>query len=350
VTILGDARRKLLLAVETSRPSGHPGVLPGGDVTDFADDGLPESPLVTLVRKVREPALPVLVASHRGDSQNAPENTLAAFSLAVQQSTDLIELDVHQTADGDIVVIHDDKLDRTTDGSGEVHRLRTADVRAVSAGSWFAPRFAAERVPLLDEVLDLCRRSRVVPMIEVKTKWRRSQDCGRRIVQALARHGMLETAVVICRELSRVEEVRTASPVTPLTTLTITKRQARGAMKLTGVKGVDCYWKSLSLGLVAQLRQGGFFLTPWTVNKARDMERLFLLGCESIITDSPVTLRDRIETFEFARTRDLLDRWRRDGEDIDLEGELDDEEPSPEELARQSVSHDSSPDILATGG
>lgn len=321
-------------------------------MSELADDGLPESPLVEIVRRMREPGLPVLVVAHRGDSQNAPENTLAAFSLAVEQQADLVEFDVHQTADGDVVVIHDEKIDRTTDGQGEVFRMRTADVRAVSAGAWFSPRFAAERVPLLDEVLDLCRRARVVPMIEIKAKWRRTQDCGRRVVQALARHGLLERAVVICRDLNRVGEVRTASPVTPLSTITFTKRQARGAMKLTGVAGVDCYWKSLSLGLVAQLRQGAFFITPWTVNRARDMERLFLLGCEAIITDSPVTLRDRIEGFEFARTRDRLERWRVDGEDLDLEAVAeadpneDEPDPSPEELAREAVSKDSSPDIL----
>ncbi|MCO5169660.1 MAG: hypothetical protein M9894_25255 [Planctomycetes bacterium] len=318
-------------------------------MSDAADDGLPESPLVQLVRRVREPALPVLVVAHRGDSQNAPENTLAAFGLAIEQQADLVELDVHQTADGDVVVLHDERVDRTTDGEGEVHRLRTADLRALSAGAWFAPRFAAERVPLLDEVLDLCRRRGVVPMIEIKSKWKRSQDCGRRVVQALARHGLLERAVVICRELQRVEEVHAASPVTPVATITFTKRQARGAMRVAGVRGVDCYWKSLSLGLVAQLRQGQFFLTPWTVNRARDMERLFLLGCEAIITDSPVTLRDRIEGFEFARTREKLDRWRRDGEDLDLERDPElalEPDPSPEDLAREEVSKDSSPDIL----
>ncbi len=318
-------------------------------MTEAGDDGLPESPLVQIVRGLREPELPVLVVAHRGDSQNAPENTLASFSLAIEQQADLVEFDVHQTADGDVVVIHDEKVDRTTDGEGEVHRLRTADLRALSAGSWFSPRFAAERVPLLDEVLDLCRRRRVVPMIEVKSKWKRTQDCGRRVVQALARHGLLERAVVICRELQRVQEVHAASPVTPVASITFTKRQARGAMRVTGIRGVDCYWKSLSLGLVAQLRQGQFFLTPWTVNRARDMERLFLLGCEAIITDSPVTLRDRIEGFEFARTRDTLARWRRDGEDVDLEREADldgEADPSPDELAREAVSRDSSPDIL----
>lgn len=318
-------------------------------MSEAGDEGLPESPLVQIVRGLREPALPVLVVAHRGDSQNAPENTLAAFALAVEQQADLIEFDVHQTADGDVVVLHDEKVDRTTDGEGEVHRLRTADLRALSAGSWFAPHFAAERVPLLDEVLDLCRRARVVPMIEIKSKWRRSQECGRRVVQALARHGLLERSVVICRELQRVQEVHAASSVTPLASITFTKRQARGAARVEGVRGVDCYWKSLSLGLVAQLRQEQVFLTPWTVNRTRDMERLFLLGCEAIITDSPVLLRDRIEGFEFARTRDTLARWRRDGEDLDLErdpdldGEVD---PTPDELAREAVARDSSPDIL----
>lgn len=312
----------------------------------MAGDPLPESPLLRVVRRVREPHFPVLVVAHRGDSQNAPENTLAAFELAAERGAELFELDVHVTADGDVVVIHDDKLDRTTEGRGEVHRLRTPAVREPSAGAWFGRRFAKERVPLLDEVLDLCRARRVVPMIEIKSKPKRSPDAGRRVVAALDRHGLLERAVVIVRDKRRLEEVSAASPATPLCTLTFTKRQARASLGAPRLAGVDCYWKSLSLALVAELRRGARFLTPWTVNRAADMERLLLLGCEAIISDSPVLLRDRIEDFEFDRARDLQARLDR-GEDLDLETDPAAVGPTPDEVAREAVSNESSYDLLA---
>ena len=296
-----------------------------------------------VMARVRPPQLPVLVVGHRGDSQNAPENTLAAFELALRSGADMVEFDVHLTQDGDVVVIHDDKLDRTTDGSGDVHRTPTAALADYSAGAWFDPRYAGERVPLLDDVLDLCK-GRAVPMIEIKVKRKRSAVAGERVAEALARHGMQETAVVICREPSRVEEVHAASPQTPLSYLTITKRQARGAVKLEGVIGIDCYWKSLSLSLVESMREARAFITPWTVNRVRDMQRLFLLGCESIITDAPLTLRDQIEGFEFTRTQDLIDRFRAGNVDLDLELEelegvdpeefaAEEDDPSTEQLA-----------------
>lgn len=296
----------------------------------------PRSPLLDIAARVREPGLPVLVCAHRGDSQNAPENTLGAMALAIEHQADMIEFDVLETADGDLVVIHDDKVDRTTDGKGEVHKMSTAELRELSAGAWFSEDYASERIPLLDEVLDLCHGN-VVPLIEIKAKKKRAPNLGLKVAQALEHHAMTETAVVICKEASRVAEVHAAIPRIALSYLTITKRQARNAGKLAGVCGVDCYWKSLSLSLVQTLHEASIFLTPWTVNRARDIDRVLLLGCESIISDSPVTLRDRIEGFEFERTWELQERYLAgDLEievDLEIEFELDDT-MSPEDVAR----------------
>ena len=295
-------------------------------------DPLP-TPLRAVLSRVREPELPLAVIAHRGDSQNAPENTLAAFLAAREGGAELVEFDVHLSADGDVMVIHDDKVDRTTDGRGEVRHMRTAELRELSAGAWFAARYAGEQVPLLDEVLDLCR-GRVVPMIEIKVKRKRGIDAGQRVAALLRRHGMSDKAIVICRELERVLEVHEASPATPISTLTITKRQARAALRTPGVSGVDCYWKSLSLSLVRELRQASLFLTPWTVNRPRDWERLAVIGCEAIITDCPLLLRDRLEGMELDR---LLSRELETGNgEMDLElvpGGL-----SPEEMLREDAS------------
>lgn len=291
-------------------------------------------PLLELVRRVRDVALPALVAAHRGDSQNAPENTLAAVALAIDHGATLVEFDVRETADGEVVVIHDEKVDRTCDGHGEVARLRTAELREMSAGGWFAPHYQHERVPLLDEVLDLCR-GRAIPLIEVKSKRRRHPHTGDKIAAALQRHGLAERAVVICREVARVREVQAASPATPVAYLTYTPRQARGVRRLEGVGGVDCYWKSLSLGLVDELRRASLFLTPWTVNRLRDMHRLLLLGVETIITDCPVTLADAIEAFELEQAHDLRRRIRAGELDLELAADLAAGDEPSDELPRE---------------
>src|SRR4051812_12709361 len=174
-----------------------------------------ESSLFTLVRRVKPTWFSALVAAHRGCSQDAPENTLAAFSRALDVGADLVEFDVHVSADGDVIVIHDDKVDRTTNGSGEVARLRTEEIKTLDAGSWFSDAYAGEPVPLLDEVLDLLK-GRAVPLIEIKAKRKKAPDCGARVIEALRRHRMLDEAVVICRDVERSREVSAASPITPL--------------------------------------------------------------------------------------------------------------------------------------
>jgi len=94
-----------------------------------------------------------MVVAHRGASAHYPENTLVAFAMARKAGADAIELDVHETADGDIVVVHGFELGRTTDGVGWVHEVTTGYVRSLDAGSWWSAEFADERVPLLAEVL-----------------------------------------------------------------------------------------------------------------------------------------------------------------------------------------------------
>ena len=108
---------------------------------------------------------PPLVIAHRGDSAHRPENTLASFAGALTTGAALVELDVQLTADGELVVIHDPLLERTTTGSGDVRRMTLAAVRAVSAGypARFGDAWKGERVPTLAEALTLLRdRARVL--------------------------------------------------------------------------------------------------------------------------------------------------------------------------------------------
>ena len=108
-----------------------------------------------------------LVIAHRGDTAAAPENTLAAFAAAIDAGADGIELDVHPSRDGALVVHHDHYLDRTTNGAGLVSDHTLAELRALDAGAWFDGRFAGERIPTLEDVLSLAA-GRVRLEIELK--------------------------------------------------------------------------------------------------------------------------------------------------------------------------------------
>ncbi|PCS00232.1 glycerophosphodiester phosphodiesterase [Lactococcus fujiensis] len=111
-----------------------------------------------------------LVYAHRGSKCNRPENTLASFNEAIRIGTDGIELDVHLTADNQLVVIHDEKIDRTTNGKGLVQKLTLAQLKRYDAGSWFAPEFTGERIPTLFEVLSLLTSLDFTGILNIEVK------------------------------------------------------------------------------------------------------------------------------------------------------------------------------------
>src|SRR5208283_1143731 len=108
------------------------------------------------------------VIAHRGASGHAPENTFAAFQRAVELGATFIETDLHVTRDGRFVAIHDDTVERTTNGSGDVRNFTLDELREVDAGMWFDRTFMGERIPTLEEVLEFSREHDVVFYLELK--------------------------------------------------------------------------------------------------------------------------------------------------------------------------------------
>jgi len=109
----------------------------------------------------------IIVVGHRGTVKFAPENTVSAFRKAIELGADLVEMDVRETKDGHLVLMHDSTVNRTTDGSGKVGAMTLAEMRRLDAGSWFGSEFKGERVPTLREAL-VAIRGRVLPDIDFK--------------------------------------------------------------------------------------------------------------------------------------------------------------------------------------
>lgn len=112
-----------------------------------------------------------LIFAHRGVSSQCPENTLAAFRRAIEVGADGIELDVHRSKDGHLVVCHDETVDRTTDGKGIIQEMTVKDLSQLDAGEWFGRSFKGERIPLLEEVLALLKPTTLALNIELKTDY-----------------------------------------------------------------------------------------------------------------------------------------------------------------------------------
>ena len=141
--------------------------------------------------------------AHRGGEAYAPENTLAAFQRTLEYGIGWIETDVRRTRDNQLVLLHDELADRTTNGSGSVHDLSLADLKSLDAGSWFGSEFAGERVPTLDELFELCG-DRVRYLLEIK-------DSGlieEKLAESIRESGLLDNIFVIGMNPGALEMVK----------------------------------------------------------------------------------------------------------------------------------------------
>lgn len=160
------------------------------------------------------PAARPWVIAHRGVPAEAPENTLAGFARAIDHGADLIELDVCMSADGHAVVMHDDTVDRTTDGSGRVDTLTLAELRALDAGSWLSPDFTGERVPTLREALDFTR-GKVGVVIELKASSAQYPGIETEVLACIDAADRRRDVIVISGDHDAIVAFRSLAPTVP---------------------------------------------------------------------------------------------------------------------------------------
>lgn len=224
-----------------------------------------------------------LLGGHRGNPAEHPENTLRSFASALQLGVDLIECDVHLSADGDLVVIHDHTVDRTTDGSGLVGAKTTAELRALDAGM-------GERLPLLDEVVELVR-GRAGLVIELKQAPLPYPGLEARVVERLSALDMIDQAAVISfwhpsarllkaiRPELQVGILEVGRPVDPVALL----RQS----------GADIYsphYSGADPELVELIHAAGAVVGVWTVDDPVAVAWVRMIRPDSIFTNRPAEI------------------------------------------------------------
>lgn len=151
----------------------------------------------------------VELVGHRGLSPGFPENTLAAFANSVELGVDVIEIDLRGTADGEVVILHDETVDRTTDGTGDVTELTLEEVKQLDAGSWFSPEFAGETIPTYDEVLELVDGTGVKLLLDVKLSEVLDKE---RVVRLTESYGAQLDVIVGVRSVEDLREFRALNP------------------------------------------------------------------------------------------------------------------------------------------
>ncbi len=236
---------------------------------------------------------PILFA-HRGSSAHAPENTLAAFELAVRQGADAIELDAKLTADGQVVVIHDQTVDRTTDGSGKVSDLTLAELRALDAGSHFDVSFRGEPIPTLEEVFQA-----VGPVLYINvelTNYASPTDPLPDKVAELVRKYQLEDRVLFSSfnplALFRIQKLLPDSPAGLLALPGRGGAWARSWLgRLVPHQSLHPEQGDVTPALIRRVHRSGRKIFVWTVNEPEVMRRMFAWEVDGIFTDDPVLAR-----------------------------------------------------------
>lgn len=227
-----------------------------------------------------------LIIGHRGASAEAPENTLAAFALAQVQGADGIEFDVQLSADGWPVVIHDGKLDRTTNGHGAVQDLTLAELQKLDAGQ-------GQSIPTLDEVFETLGPD-FLYNVELKTAAFRDNGLATAVADRIQSHGMAQqTAVSSFNPLAVRYARRHLTKSTWVAHLSY-KPVLKFKHSLIPVQAVHPYYKMVDAAYMAWARKNSWRVHVWTVDDSVEAQRLVGLGVDAIITNKPKFIRETV--------------------------------------------------------
>jgi glycerophosphoryl diester phosphodiesterase len=240
---------------------------------------------------------PPRVAAHRGGAALWPENSLLAFRNALRLGVDAVEADVHLTADGEVVILHDPTLDRTTTGRGPVRALRFGELAGLRLrGVDGAP--TEERVPRLAELLDLARAAAAELLIEIKVDAARRRYPGieDKVLARVKDRALLARTPIMAFQadtIRRVRELEAGARTALLVGAAALGRrraapaEAVGWTRDAGAAALGIQHTVLDAGVIEAARTAGVAVAAWTVNEERDIRRVVDLGVDLVITDRP---------------------------------------------------------------
>jgi len=235
------------------------------------------------------------IVAHRGFSSIAPENALVAIKAAIEAGATGCEFDVYACASGEIVLMHDKTLKRTTNGTGSVTALTLQELQKLDAGSWKGKRYAGEPVPTLTAALKLLKSSGCQPVIEIKM-----EGIAKQVIQDVRKLDMVDQVAVIAFSQNVVREIRKLEPTmqcawlcskTPAGSSLEKAQWLQQQARKCDAKLLDLNYKMLTADLITELQRQKLGVWTWTVNDQATMEKLNKWGVNSITTDRPDLLK-----------------------------------------------------------
>jgi glycerophosphoryl diester phosphodiesterase len=231
-----------------------------------------------------------IILAHRGDLAHAPENTLPAFSQAIQKGADGVELDAKLTADGHVIVIHDSTVDRTTNGKGKVALFTLDETRKLDAGSWFQAKFAGTQVPLLEEVFETVGKDKLIN-IELTNYSTPKDGLTQKVCELIKKHNNQAQIIFSSFFASNLKIAMQILPEIP-----------RGLLALPGIIGLWArsfgfmfgayqalhpHISSVSKEQIQRAHRIKRRVHVWTANTPAEILRLKDWGVDGIFTDDP---------------------------------------------------------------
>jgi len=228
----------------------------------------------------------VLIMAHRGASSKAPENTLASFKQAIEDGADWIELDVQETADGQVVVMHDSDFMKLSKNPRKIWDATSDELSEIDVGSWYSAEFADERVPTLADVLVLCK-DKIGVNIELKY-YGHDQMLEQRVAEVVDQHGMNDQVMAMSLKRAGVDKMKAIRPKWKVGLL---MSVSAGNLNQLDADFLAVNASFADVLLIDQAHDNGKQVYVWTVNDAATMSTMISRGVDGILTDKPALAR-----------------------------------------------------------
>ncbi|MFB3896283.1 MAG: glycerophosphodiester phosphodiesterase [bacterium] len=230
---------------------------------------------------------PICIA-HRGFSGVAPENTLIAFQKAIELKPDGFELDVHLSHDGEVIVMHDDAVDRTTNGKGKIVDLTLKELKQLDAGSWFDTKYAGERIPTLSEALALAK-DKLDVMVELK-----ATGTAEKAIPLIEQFGMVDQVVIFSFSSELLKIAKSINPNLSMLHLLWVRPEEKDTFPIetliirtlaahANIIGMN--WNGVTPRLVDMAHKRGLGIRVYTVDETADMQAMIDMGVDGIISN-----------------------------------------------------------------
>lgn len=232
-----------------------------------------------------------LVIAHRGGAELAPENTLAAFANSIFWGCDYFELDVHVSKDGQLIVMHDGDVSRTTNGKGEICDMTLAEIKQLDAGIKFSPLYAGEKVPTLEQALNLAQGKCGV-VIEIKYGGKKYPGIEQKVVDCVRAKNMVDKVLVISFDPESCKTVKKIEPKIKCGVL-YGEPLKIPAWQFAQQYDSEIASPNFNLATASEINAAhahGKLISVWTVNKESDMKKYIALGVDAITTNNPPLL------------------------------------------------------------